>query len=96
MPQAVSCRPDFIAQGQEVKNTESMIELISRCQGGISIVKFSQVPKHILLSLMRIIGNTSNMFDVKLGTKLLELGSCIASAIVSFNHLWFSHGSYAL
>ena len=46
--------------------------------------------------VLRIIGNTSDMFDVKLGTKLLELGSCIASAIVSFNHLWFSHGSYAL
>jgi hypothetical protein len=45
---------------------------------------------------LRIIGNTSDMFDVKLGTKLLEFGPCITGAIVSFNDLWFSQGSNAL
>jgi hypothetical protein len=40
---------------------------------------------------LRIIGNNRDMFDVKLGTKLLELGSCITGTIVSFNDLWFSH-----
>jgi hypothetical protein len=36
---------------------------------------------------LRIIGNTSDMFNIKLGTKLLELGSYITGAIVSFNNL---------
>ena len=44
----------------------------------------------------KIIGNTSDMFNIKLGTKLLEIGSYITRAIVSFNNLWFSHGSHAL
>ena len=79
-----------------------MTEPVSKRQGGISICNFSQAQKHIFKSLMdwfydalalRIIGNTSDMFDVKLGTKLLELGSCIT---VSFNDLWSSHGNHAL
>jgi hypothetical protein len=45
---------------------------------------------------LRIIGSTSDMFNIKPGTKLLELGSYITGAIVSFNNLAFSHSSHVL
>ena len=45
---------------------------------------------------LRIIENTSDMFNVKMRTKLLRVGFYITRAIVNFNNLWFSHGSHTL